>query len=174
MPRLEIKMDPVSHISTGAAGKVGQRHYYIQARQADRVVTLVIDKAPLQTLMVGIEQFIDEIFQSFPELPPVDLDFSEEKMRIDFPVDPLFRVGEVGIGFEQDRDLMVIILEEKNDPKEHQGDRAVARFWGTRSQMRSMSQWTKGLIEGAPQRCKTCGEIISGEEHYCKKNNGHH
>ena len=35
-------------------------------------------------------------------------DYVEDVMRINPPVDPLFRVGEIGLGYDKDRDRVVV------------------------------------------------------------------
>ena len=94
MPRFEIDVDPLDHITADAIGKPGQRVFYIQAWQDQRTVTVLIEKFQLQSLSVGVEQFLAEVMRQAPEIEDVPGDFIEEQMRINPPVDPLFRVGE--------------------------------------------------------------------------------
>jgi uncharacterized repeat protein (TIGR03847 family) len=93
MAATEIDVDPVIHITTDAIGKPGQRVFYIQAWQADRTITLIVEKVQIQTLAIGVEQFLSEIKERFPDLTEASSDFDDTKMRIQPPVDPLFRVG---------------------------------------------------------------------------------
>ena len=68
MPRFELDLNPVSHITTDAIGQPGQRVFYLQGIQDDRTVTLLIEKVQIQSLAVGVEQFLAEIGQKFPDL----------------------------------------------------------------------------------------------------------
>ncbi len=61
MPRFEIDVDPLDHITADAIGKPGQRVFYIQAWQDQRTVTVLIEKFQLQSLSVGVEQFLAEV-----------------------------------------------------------------------------------------------------------------
>ena len=53
-------------------------------------------------------------------------------MRINPPVDPLFRVGEIGLGYDKDRDRVVIFTKELLTEEEEPESAAQIRFWATR------------------------------------------
>ena len=112
MPRVEIDLNPVTHIITDAIGKPGERTFYIQAWQEDHVVSVLVEKVQIQTLAIGIEQFLSELATRYPDLPQASEEFDEEKMHIHPPVDPLFRVGELGLAYDADRDLLILVARE--------------------------------------------------------------
>ena len=122
MPHEEIDLRPVTHITTDALGQPGKRVFYIQGWQDERTVTLIVEKIQVQSLAVGMEQFLAEVQQKFPELTASTGEYDEEKMHIHPPVDPLFRVGEIGLGYDTDYDLVVLVirelLPEDRDPEE--------------------------------------------------------
>jgi len=173
MPRFEIDVDPVDHITSDAIGQPGQRVFYIQAWQDQRTVTVIIEKAQLQSLAVGVEQFIAQIMTENPDLEEASADYVEEKMRINPPVEPLFRVGEIGLGYEKERDLIVLfvkeLLLEDADPE----SAAVVRFWGTRSQVRQMARWGAEVVHRGRPLCPQCQQPMEPEGHFCPKKNGH-
>ena len=68
MPRIEIELLPVDHITTDAIGPKGQRVFYIQATKDDQVVTLITEKFQIQSLAVGIEQFLVEVLERYPDI----------------------------------------------------------------------------------------------------------
>ena len=111
MPRFEIDVDPCDHITADAIGSPGQRVFYLQAYQDQRTITIIIEKAQLQSLAIGIEQFLAQISQQNPELDEASGDYIEQVMRINPPVDPLFRVGEVGLGYDKERDRVVVFAK---------------------------------------------------------------
>ena len=112
MPPKEIDLNPVTHITTDAIGAPGKRVFYIQAFEGDNSITLIVEKVQIQSLAVGLEQFLEEISQRFPDLPKATADFDENIMRIHPPVDPLFRTGELGLGYDAENDRVVLIARE--------------------------------------------------------------
>jgi uncharacterized repeat protein (TIGR03847 family) len=173
MPRFEIDVDPVDHITADAIGKPGQRVFYIQAWQGERTITVLIEKFQLQSLAVGVEQFMAELSKQNPDLPEASGDFDEEKMRINPPVEPLFRVGEIGLGYDQESDRVVLITRELLAEEAEAETAAVVRFWCSRPQLRSMTRWGAEIVQRGRPICPQCGQPMEPEGHFCPKKNGH-
>ncbi|MCI0519870.1 MAG: DUF3090 domain-containing protein [Chloroflexi bacterium] len=173
MPPEEIDLRPVTHITTDAIGSPGKRVFYLQGRQDERAVTLIVEKIQIQSLAVGLEQFLAEIQERYPNLPDSSADFVEERMHIRPPVDPLFRVGDLGLGYDNESDLIVLIareqLAEDQDPKEA----STVRYWCTRSQLRAMCHWGMEIAARGRPNCPQCGQPMDPEGHFCPKKNGH-
>lgn len=173
MPRFELDLNPVSNITTDAIGKPGERVFYLQGVQENRVVTLLVEKVQIQSLAVGVEQFLTEIAQKYPDLPEASIDFIEDRMHILPPVDPMFRVGEMGLGYDAENDLMVLVAREIIPEGEDNENAGVVRFWCTRTQLRSMCHWGIEVANRGRPLCPQCGEPMEPEGHFCPKKNGH-
>jgi uncharacterized repeat protein (TIGR03847 family) len=173
MPRFEMDLNPVSSITTDAIGKPGERVFYLQGRQEEKVVTLLIEKIQIQSLAVGVEQFLDEINKKYPDLPDAGTDYLESQMHIEPPVDPLFRVGEIGLGYDQDNDLMVLVAREATTEGSDPEEGGVVRFWCSRSQLRALINWGMEVASHGRPLCPQCGEPMDPEGHFCPKKNGH-
>jgi len=173
MPRTDVDLHPVSHITADAIGQPGKRVFYLQGWQGERTVTLIIEKLQIQSLAIGLEQFLAEIHEKFPNLPEAVSEYQEEQMRIHPPVDPLFRVGEIGLGYDAENDLLVLVVREivaeGADPEES----GVVRFWCTRSQLRAMAHWGMEVASRGRPLCPQCSEPMDPEGHFCPKKNGH-
>ena len=173
MARFEIDIDPCDHITADAIGQPGQRVFYIQAFQDQRTVTVIIEKAQLQSLAIGVEQFLSQLSRQNPELKEPSGDYVEDVMRIHPPVDPLFRVGEIGLGYDKDRDLMVLFVKELLTEEADPESAAVIRYWCTREQMRRMARWGMEIARRGRPICPQCGQPMEAEGHFCPKKNGH-
>lgn len=174
MPRSEIDINPVLHITTDAIGKPGQRVFYLQSRQSDpEVMTLILEKNQIQTLALGIEQFLAEIQQKYPDLVESTADYDPEKMTVQPPVDPLFRVGELGLAFDADQDKMVLVAREIVTEGVEPEEVSLVRFWCTRSQIRALAAWGLDVVNRGRPVCPQCGEPMDPEGHFCPKKNGH-
>lgn len=173
MPGTEIDLRPVTHITTDAIGQPGKRVFYLQGWQDERTVTLIVEKIQIQSLAVGFEQFIAEIQERFPDLPEASDDYIEEKMRIIPPLDPLFRVGEMGLGYEADSDQVVLVAREQVAEGENKEEGDTVRFWCTRSQLRALCRWGMEVASRGRPICPQCGEPMDPAGHFCPKKNGH-
>ncbi len=173
MPPQEIDLRPVSHITTDAIGQPGKRVFYIQAWQNERTVTVIVEKLQIQSLAVGFEQFLAELSQQFPHLPDASASYNEENMHIHPPVDPIFRTGELGLGYDAENDLVILVARELLPEDQDPSEASVVRFWCTRSQLRAMCQWGMEVAARGRPICPQCGEPIDPQGHFCPKKNGH-
>jgi uncharacterized repeat protein (TIGR03847 family) len=173
MENQEIDLKPVLHITADAIGEPGKRVFYIQARGEDQTITLLVEKIQIQTLAIGVEQFITELIQRFPELPDADSDYTEEEMHILPPVDPLFRTGELGLAYEQEGDYLILVARENMTEGMEISETRLIRFWCSRSQLRTMCRWGMEVVGQGRKVCLLCGEPIEAEPHFCVKKNGH-
>jgi uncharacterized repeat protein (TIGR03847 family) len=173
MPRFEIDVDPCDHLTADAIGKPGQRVFYLQAYQEQRTITVIIEKAQLHSLAIGVEQFLAQLTEQNPNLPEASGDYVEDVMRINPPVDPLFRVGEIGLGYDKDRDLVVLFVKEILTEEEDPETAAVIRFWASRTQVRMLARWGVEVISRGRPVCPQCGQPMEPDGHFCPKKNGH-
>jgi len=175
MPCLDLDLNPVQRITVDAIGQPGQRVFYLQGwREADvQPVTVILEKVQLQTLAAGLEQMLTEIARQNPDLAQPSAEYDEEKMRITPPVDPLFRAGEMGLGYDAEHDQIVILAREvvleDGDPVEA----SVVRFWCNRQQARWLAAWATEVVNRGRPICPQCGQPMEPEGHFCPKKNGH-
>ena len=169
---LDIK--PVTHITADAIGPPGKRVFYFQGHKDARTITLITEKFQVQSLSIGIEQFLAEIGEKFPDLAEANHDYVEDNMHINPPVDPVYRVGELALGYDVEEDLVILvtkeILTEEQDPEEAR----VIRFWCSRDQIRALAHWGLEVVARGRPLCPQCGAPMDSEEtHFCPKKNGH-
>ncbi len=167
------ELNPITHITSGFIGQPGKRVFYLQAFKGREVVTLIVEKQQIEVLAQGIEQFVAELKEKSPGLPDASPDYATDQMALKIPLDPAFRVGQLGLGYDQDRDLLVLVAQEviveDRDPEEAGN----ARFFATRSQMRALSRHSLEIIKQGRPICGNCGQPIDPEGHFCPRRNGH-
>lgn len=173
MPSVQLDIHPVTHITADAIGKPGERVFYIQASKEGTLTTVLIEKAQLQTLVMGVEQFLEEIHREYKNIPEDTADYNEDEMHILSPVDPLFRVGEIGLGYDFSEDQIVLLAREIQLEGQTEDELSVIRFWCTRSQIRALSVWSMLVINRGRPICPQCGEPMDPDGHFCPKKNGH-
>lgn len=169
----EIDLQPVSHITTDAIGQPGKRVFYIQGWQEERTITLIVDKIQIQSLAIGLEQFLTEIYERYPDLPQAPGEYVEDNMHIHPPVDPLFRTGELGLGYDNENDLVVLIAREMLAEEQDPSEANVVRYWCTREQIRALCHWGMEVAARGRPTCPQCGQPMDPEGHFCPKKNGH-
>jgi uncharacterized repeat protein (TIGR03847 family) len=174
MAEVIYDLNPVTWITAGAVGQPGQRTFYIQARQGSKLVTLLAEKGQVQALAIGIEQLLDALAAQRPEGEPAAKMPSEADQALLEPLDAAFRVGDLGLGYDEQHDLLVLVAQELLEEEEQEKRKPVmARFWATRAQMRAMSQHAAAVVTAGRPLCPLCGLPIDPTGHICPKRNGH-
>jgi uncharacterized repeat protein (TIGR03847 family) len=171
MARKIIDMHPVSRITIDAVGPLGRRVFLLQANQGSEMVTLKIEKEQAHVLAQGIEQVLDELAKQFPrEISKVEEPLSSELMLRD-PMEPLFAIGQIGLGYDESEDALVLVMQELTT-EEEADNAAVARFWATRGQMQALSRHVKEVVAQGRPICPLCNRPIDPDGHFCPKSNG--
>ena len=168
-----FELNPVAHITSGYIGQPGKRVFYFQAVKGREVVTLIVEKQQVEALAQGIEQFLGELREKFPDLPDAASDYAPERMALKIPLDPAFRVGQLGLGYDQERDLLVLVAQEVIVEERGPDEAGAARFFVTRSQMRALGQHTLTVVKQGRPTCGMCGQPMDPEGHFCPRRNGH-
>jgi len=101
-----IELDPVDRLTAGAIGPAGARAFYLQARKGDRVVTLLLEKQQVQLLAASVVEILSRVGKETGQGPP------EEEMALEEPVAPEWRAGRLSIGYQEERDLLMLEADE--------------------------------------------------------------
>jgi uncharacterized repeat protein (TIGR03847 family) len=179
--------NPVSAIVADAVGRPGQRTFFLQARHGADMATLVMEKEQVAALATSILQLLEELEKERADLPAVEEETALPSLRE--PLEPAFRVGQLGLGYDERQDLMVLIAQAVPEVDEEEQDLAAdpvssetvededndpkARFYATRAQMRSLSEHALQVVAAGRPDCPLCGRVIEPDGHFCPRTNGH-
>ncbi len=173
MPNEIFDLNPVTHITAGAVGDPGERVFYIQAQQGSRQVTLLCEKQQVAALALGIEQLLEQLAEKDPErIGPQD-QLLDVDMSLEEPLEIAFRVGQMGLGYDEDRNLLVLVAQELLPEDADPATASSARFWGTAVQMRTMAHHASEVVSAGRPLCPLCGAPMDAEGHFCPRKNGH-
>ncbi len=172
MTRMEF--DPVDRVTAAAVGEPGARTFYLQARKGDVVVSLVLEKQQVALLSAHIEELLERVGYAEQEEPDIaSLDLEE-------PLVPEFRIGRIGLGYDEDRDLVLLQCDEFM-PEPDEGEEeplfvdepGQVRLWATRGQTAALAKRGELEVEGGRPVCSMCGQSIDPDGHFCPRSNGH-
>jgi uncharacterized repeat protein (TIGR03847 family) len=168
-----FELNPVSHLTAGYIGQPGKRVFYLQATRGLQVVTLIVEKLQVEALAQGIQQFAAELKEKIPDLPEVKPNYRPDRMALKVPLDPAFRVGQLGLGYDQDHDLVVLVAQEVVAEGRDPAEAGVARLFATRAQMLELAEHGLSIVKQGRPICGMCGQPIDPEGHFCPRRNGH-
>ena len=172
MPYQVFDLNPVDRLTADAIGEPGKRVFYLQARKAQRLVTLICEKEHVAALATAIEQVLLSLAGGDADAVVEPDLIINESMGLEHPLEPAFRAGRVNLGYDQVSERLVIIAYELLD-EDDESQPSVARFWATPAQMRAFSIHGQELVAAGRPLCVMCGEPIEPEGHFCPRKNGH-
>lgn len=172
MPDFTHDLDPVDQITVGFTGQPGQRTFYLQARRSREQVSFVVEKEQVGALAEAIDQLLENLAEKNPLLSTSEDMIAFANMDLREPLEEAFRVGQLGLGYDEGRDLLIIIAQELGGSEEGE-PLETARMTFSREQGRALAQRGNEMISKGRPRCPQCGEPMNPEGHFCPKRNGH-
>ena len=161
----DVEFDPVETLAVGAIGEPGHRAFYIEARDGYRALTMLVEKTQVQALA---ERAV-EVLQG-EEVGP-----KERPAELSQPVQPDWRAGQLGLGLDPDRKMIVIVAQESSEEDDEEADPdnlATARVWVRPAQMLAFAAKGLELVGSGRPFCPVCGLPIDPEGHLCPRKNG--
>jgi uncharacterized repeat protein (TIGR03847 family) len=168
-----IEFDPVDALGAGAFGQPGDRVFVIQARKGAAMLSVLVEKEQVALLAAEAQQFLDRIAEEQPE-PQATFVETESSGPVEED-EPLFRARLIGIGYDPDRQLVLIELREDAadedeappDPDETEGH--IARLYATRAQVRAMVEHGAAAVDAGRPRCQLCDFPMDPDGHICPR-----
>jgi uncharacterized repeat protein (TIGR03847 family) len=159
--------------TTDYTGEPGSRTFYLQARGTTGAQTFLVEKSQMALLADKLRELLvtidsaDTVLSAAPARDPA--------LMIEEPLEPEWRVGAIGLGFVEDADRVVVLVQpvEPDETAESDSEQEEARFVLRRDQARSFVLHAIAVVgEGRPL-CQLCGLPMDPDGHLCPASNGH-
>ncbi len=179
-----IELEDVDALGAGAVGPPGQRVFYIQARTESAQLTVVVEKEQVALLAAEAVAFLDRIASDYPEpagTVPGDVVALRE------PTVPLFRARLIGLGFDPEREKVLLELREHGSDEADEADEDdadlddddeldedgeegyVARIYATRALVRAMAAHGAAVVTAGRPPCPLCDMPMDPAGHRCPR-----
>ena len=169
MPEFTYDLDPVTRITAQAVGEPGRRVFYLQARRNHDLVSLIAEKEQINALSQAVNQLLEDLTEKNPLLSSADDTVLVTDMSLEEPLEPKFRIAQMGIGYDADRDMVVLVMQ---GVQEDEGEDApTARFSATRQQMRALGEHAERIVAQGRKICGNCGRPMDVSGHFCPQMN---
>ncbi len=169
MPR-HIELNPVSHITIGTVGEPGNRTFYLQGSHSRDIVTLTIEKQHAVMLASSLDYLLNDLEQAAPGRPEPQTDAWMGDHRLREPLEPMFRVGNLNLGYSEEVHRIVVVAYELVD-EEDESD--VVSFWASKEQIQALIPHIQSVVKAGRPICGNCGEAVDRSGHFCPRRNGH-
>jgi uncharacterized repeat protein (TIGR03847 family) len=174
------ELDPVTRLTADAVGEPGQRTFYLQAASGADQVTLLVEKEQVRRLAENLETWLPELAAGRPEDPAEAAAAEAGELALAEPLEPDFRVGQLSLSYDEERDRVLVIAtelqaeeeEEEEDPLEL-ADPLEVRLLVTRAQLRVLARHGAEVVARGRPLCPLCGNPLDPTGHICPALNGH-
>ena len=165
-----IELNPVYHLTIGTVGEPGNRTFYLQGSQGSQVISLVIEKEQAAMMAISLDSLLEDLKKQHPEETRNAEEPVWTDLRLRQPINSLFRVGHMGLGYNEDSEQVVLVayelVEEGEEPN-------VVSFWASRYQVKTLIKHTTDVVSSGRPVCGNCGRPMDAEGHFCPNRNGH-
>ena len=180
MPRQIFLFDRPRRFVAGTVGEPGERTFYLQAADGNRVVSVALEKQQVAVLADRLEQLLDEVVaRTGTALPATDFDSA----ALEQPIDEEFRVSAMGLAWNGDAGLVVIEAQAPTEDAEvaeqtlledvDDGPDALRVLIEPRRARAFVDRARKLIAAGRPP-CPLCGQALDPAGHICPRHNGYH
>ncbi len=164
MPGLELELNPVDFLTVGTVGPRGQRVFYLQGARGDQLVSLILEKIQVSALAEAVNDLLADLDAEHPDPDAgLEIDPADFNLELRDPIQPEFRVAEIGLGYDEASDLIVVFTQEllPDEAEDATTSPSIVRFWSPRSLLRALAVYAPLVVErGRPDPRK------NGRIHY--------
>ena len=115
MSRRLFFFDPPDRFVAGTVGEPGQRTFFLQARKASQVVSVVLEKVQVQVLAERLDQLLDEL-EERGVTEATSGSTTTDSGPLDEPLVEAFRATTLTLGWDADAGL--VLVEARAEPIE--------------------------------------------------------
>ncbi len=165
-----IEINPANHLTIGTVGEPGNRTFFLQGGRSGEVISLVIEKIQAAAIADSFEELLNDLAREHPAVRR-DLQVTvQHDLRLHEPVDPLFRVGNLGLGYNNELERVIVVAYELVPDEE---DANMVSFWVKAHHARALIEHAREIVAGGRPICGNCGQPIDKNGHFCPHRNGH-
>jgi uncharacterized repeat protein (TIGR03847 family) len=191
MAILVHRYDAPDRFVAGTVGQPGERTFFLQAREGNRMTSVVCEKQQVSVLAEHLDRVLDEVQRRSAgqvEVPPAS-SAARDTDPLDAPINEEFRVGTMTIAWDPSIDRIVIELfsnvdveneeqpEETSSPAAEEPDEIEADevfvVKITASYARDFVARAQALVAAGLPSCPFCLQPIDPQGHICPRANGY-
>ena len=172
--------------TTDYIGQPGERTFYLQSRGGLGTRSWLVEKQQVAVLAEKLQEMLflidqDDTIKGMSAA-------RDPALRLQTPVEADFRVGIIGLAYEEEADLVIVFMqpaEEEASTEDEAIEQALTealtesedgpgtRLLLRRDQVRSFVLHATAIVAEGRPLCQLCGLPIDPEGHVCPATNGH-
>jgi uncharacterized repeat protein (TIGR03847 family) len=192
MAILVHRYDAPDRFVAGTVGQLGERTFFLQAREGNRITSVACEKQQVSVLAEHLDKVLDEVVRRSAgeiDVPPASAS-ARDVDPLDAPITEEFRVGTMTIAWDPSIDRIVIELFSNVDTEEDEpgADPAARQAEAendeinadevfvvkiTASYARDFVARAQALVAAGRPPCPFCLQPLDPKGHVCPRANGY-
>ena len=166
---MSFLFESVERFVAGTVGQPGERAFFIQARNGNRLVTVAVEKLQVAALAERLEIIINGFRKNDSSIRLLSAETDDAPLEL--PIESEFEVGSISISWDELMKMMSIeLLEITTDEIETPN---FLRVQLSISMCSAFIKRSKALIGAGRLPCPFCGMPLDPQGHLCPRANGY-
>lgn len=170
---MSVEMTP-EVFTADYVGEPGNRTFYVQARDATRTLTYLVEKQQVTLLAEKFRELLvmidakDTIRNTSANRDPA--------LALEGPLEPEARIGTMGLAYEETEDRVLVLMQpvsESDEELDDENEDDAIRFTLRRDQVRAFVLHAFATTGEGREICQLCGLPKDPTGHACPASNGH-
>ncbi len=183
MSRRILVFDPPDRFVAGTVGQPGQRVFYLQARQGERLASVVLEKVQVAALADRLGVLLEELRRRGLSIPADAPGEGADVAPLEEPLAEEFRAGTMSIAWDTRSEEIVVearAIGEAEDEEDEEDevddddpdgpDLLRVRLTPTAA-LAFIDRAHRVVASGRPP-CPWCGQPLDPQGHFCPRRNG--
>jgi uncharacterized repeat protein (TIGR03847 family) len=160
--------DPPERFVAGAVGPPGQRTFFLQARDATRLVSVSCEKQQVALLADRMSDLVEEYAAESGNTAPADT------APLETPIEDEFRATTISLGWDPGR-AVVLVGAQHEEPGPDGEDQVTDAMHAvlTPEAARGFVTRARALVASGRPPCPFCGGPLDPTGHICPRANGY-
>ena len=191
MAILVHRYDAPDRFVAGTVGQPGERTFFLQAREGNRITSVACEKQQVSVLAEHLDRVLDEVLRRSAggvDVPPASSQ-ARDTDPLDAPITEEFRVGTMTIAWDPSIDRIVIELFSNVDEDDDAAEEATSTTAPsepdeidadevfvvkiTASYARDFVARAQALVAAGRPSCPFCLQPLDPHGHICPRANGY-
>jgi uncharacterized repeat protein (TIGR03847 family) len=183
MPRRLFLFDEPDRFIAGTIGEPGNRVFYLQAREGDRIVSVSLEKVQVAVLAERLGTLLDDLGRQGVETGPSD-GMASDVRPLDEPINEAFRAAVLSLGWDGGDDRIIIEAREATEEEVEDAEVDVdvddddpdgpdlVRVRLSAQRARDFVGRALRVVAAGRPPCPLCGQPLDPQGHLCPRRNG--
>lgn len=163
------RYDAPDRFVAGTVGSPGERTFFLQAREGNRLTSVTLEKEQVTVLAERVEELLSQIEQD----RDIDVSADDETDRspLDQPIEEEFRVGTMTLAWDDDAGTVTIEAFAITDNEDDESTDCLVVGLPPAAAA-SFVRRAESVVSAGRDQCPFCGGPVEVSGHICPRANG--